>query len=63
VLLLKYITFDTMHIDNIQRAFGLPVAAVSRSMTIMEIKGLVKQAGSMNYIRTREASAEYQVSS
>ena len=61
--LLKHITFDPVHIDDIQRAVGLPVASVSSSLAMMEIKGLVKQVGGMNYIRTREASAEYQVAS
>ncbi|MBF8268114.1 MAG: processing protein [Dehalococcoidia bacterium] len=61
--ILRYITFEPVHIDNIQRAVGLPVASVSSSLAMMEIKGLVKQVGSMNYIRTREASVEYQASS
>jgi DNA processing protein len=60
--LLTWITYEPVHIDSIQRASGLPVAAVSSSLTMMELKGLVKQVGGMNYIRTREASAEYQAS-
>ena len=60
--LLAWITYEPAHIDSIQRASGLPVAAVSSSLTMMELKGLVKQVGGMNYIRTREASAEYQAS-
>ncbi len=60
--LLTWITYEPAHIDSIQRASGLPVAAVSSSLTMMELKGLVKQVGGMNYIRTREASAEYQAS-
>ena len=60
--LLTWITYEPVHIDSIQRASGLPVAAVSSSLTMMELKGLVKQVGGMNYIRMREASAEYQAS-
>ena len=60
--LLTCITYEPVHIDDIQRASGLPVSAVSSSLAMMEIKGLVKQVGGMNYIRTREASVEYQVS-
>ena len=60
--LLAWITYEPAHIDSIQRASGLPVSAVSSSLTMMELKGLVKQVGGMNYIRTREASAEYQAS-
>ena len=60
--LLTCITYEPVHIDNIQRVSGLPVATVSSSLALMEIKGLVKQVGGMNYIRTREAPAEYQAS-
>lgn len=60
--LLTCITYEPVHIDNIQRASGLPVATVNSSLAMMEIKGLVKQVGGMNYIRTREAPAEYRVS-
>ena len=60
--LLRYITFEPLHIDDIQRTSGLPVASVSSSLAMMEIKGLVRQVGGMSYIRTREASPEYQAS-
>ena len=43
--LLTWITYEPVHIDEIQRASGLPVAAVSSSLTMMEIRGLVKQVG------------------
>ena len=60
--LLRYITFEPLHIDDIQRTSGLPVASVSSSLAMMEIKGLVRQVGGMSYIRTREASPEYHAS-
>ncbi len=60
--LLRYITFEPLHIDDIQRTSGLPVASVSSSLAMMEIKGLVRQVGGMSYIRTREAQAEYHAS-
>ncbi|MBI2856148.1 MAG: DNA-protecting protein DprA [Chloroflexi bacterium] len=60
--LLRYVTFEPVHIDDIQRASGMPVATVSSSLAMMELRGLVKQVGDMNYIRTREAQAEYHAS-
>ena len=60
--LLRYITFEPMHIDDIQRAAGLTVSNVSSSLAMMELRGLVKQVGGMNYIRTREVQAEYHAS-
>jgi len=40
--LLTCITYEPVHIDNIQRASGLPVATLNSSLAKMEIKGLVK---------------------
>ncbi|MEK7681934.1 MAG: DNA-protecting protein DprA, partial [Chloroflexota bacterium] len=39
-----------------------PTSAVSSALAVMELKGLVKQLGGMNYVRAREARAEYNVS-
>jgi len=55
--LLTCITNEPVHIDDIQRASGLPVATVGSSLAMMEIKGVVKQVGGMNFVRTRQASA------
>ena len=60
--LLTWITYEPVHIDDIQRASGLDVASVSSSLTMMEIRGVVKQVGGMNYVRTREAPALYEAS-
>ena len=60
--LLTCIIYEPVHMDNIQMASGLPVATINNSLAMVEIKGLVKQVGGINYIRTREAQAEYRVS-
>jgi DNA processing protein len=57
---LKYVTFDPIHIDEVIRNAGLGISVVSGMLAMMELKGLVRQVGGMNYIRLREASAEYQ---
>ena len=57
---LHYVTYDPIHIDDIIRASGLGISTVSGSLAMMELKGLVKQVGGMNYIRLRETEAEYQ---
>jgi DNA processing protein len=56
----KYVTFDPIHIDEVIRNAGLGISVVSGILAMMELKGLVRQVGEMNYIRLREASAEYQ---
>jgi DNA processing protein len=43
------------------RRSGLPVAEVSGTLAMMELKGLVRQIAAMNYILAREARQEYQV--
>lgn len=57
--LLRYITFDPVHIDEVCRSSGKPAPDVSSALAMMELKGLVKQVGGMNYIRLREESAQY----
>jgi DNA processing protein len=56
---LRYVTFDPIHIDEVMRNSGLPISTVSSTLAMMEIKGLVKQVGGMNYIRLMETPAGY----
>ena len=57
--LLKQLSADPLHIDEIGRTTGLPIAAVSSTLAMMELKGMVKQVGGMNYVVARESGAEY----
>ncbi len=57
---LKYVTFDPVHIDEIIRNSSLASSTVSGALTIMELRGLIRQVGGMNYVRLRESSVEYQ---
>ena len=57
---LCYVTYEPIHIDEIIRSSGVAISTVSSALAMMELKGLVKQVGGMNYIRLRETSAEYQ---
>jgi DNA processing protein len=59
--LLKQLSAEPTHIDDVCRSSGLPVATVSGTLAMMELKGLVKQTGNMNYILSREARAAYRV--
>ena len=58
---LQYVTYDPVHIDEVIRGTGLASPVVSGALAMMELKGLVKQLGGMNYVRLREIPAEYQV--
>ena len=60
-LLLKHLSAEPTHIDQVCRNSGLPAATVSGTLAMMELKGLVKQVGTMNYVLAREARQEYRV--
>jgi len=47
------------HIDEIGALAGLPIVEVSATLAMMELKGMVRQVGGMNYIICREPLTEY----
>ena len=59
--LLKQLSAEPVHVDEVVRGTGLPVATVSSTLAMMELKGLVRSTGNMKYVRTREARQEYRV--
>jgi len=60
-LMLEIIGREPIHIDEIRSKTGLPIEAVSASLAIMELKGLVQQVGGMNYVSIREERTGYEV--
>jgi len=60
-LLLKQLGAEPAHIDEVCRKSGLSAAEVSGTLAMMELKGLVKQVGTMNYVLARELRQEYRV--
>ena len=60
-LLLKQLSAEPTHIDEVCRSSGLPISAISSTLAMMELKGLVKQVGTMNYALAREVREEYRV--
>lgn len=59
-LLLKQLSREPTHIDDICRNSGLTASLVSSTLTMMELKGIVKQVGGLNYVLAREMKEEYQ---
>jgi DNA processing protein len=47
--LLQHLGADPIHIDDLVRISGLPIALVSSTLTILELKGLARTAGHMQY--------------
>jgi DNA processing protein len=60
-VLLKRLGAEPVHIDEVCRSSGLPISEVSSTLAMMELKGLVKQVGAMNYALTREVREEYRI--
>jgi len=56
-VLLRFLGAEPLHIDEVRRESGLPIATVTSALAMLELKGLVRQVGRMNYIRTRETPA------
>ena len=48
-LLLKHLRHEPTHIDEVCRRSRLPIATVSSTLAMMELKGMVRQLGGMNY--------------
>ncbi len=53
-ILLRYLTNQPTHIDEVRRESGLPITTVSSVLAMLELKGMVRQVGGMNYVRIRE---------
>ncbi len=58
---LKHVTFDPVHVDEIVRTAGLSASTVSSVLAMMELKSMVRHIGGMNYVRLKEAQSTYRV--
>jgi DNA processing protein len=50
---------EPLHVNDIGIKAALPIEQVSSTLALMELKGLVRQVGGMNYVAARETQAEY----
>jgi DNA processing protein len=53
------VSYEAQHVDEIRRQSDMPITVVSSTLAILELKGLVRQAGPMQYVLAREERAEY----
>lgn len=58
--LLQVLADEPQHVDELCAQSGLPIEQVSATLTVMELKGMVRQVGGMNFSLIRENSADYQ---
>jgi DNA processing protein len=59
--LLNHLSREPVHVDELRALAGLPVAEVSAALAMMELKGMVRQVGGMNYVLAREQVERYVV--
>ncbi len=59
--LYTHLTAQPVHIDELSRMTGLPSSTISSTLTLMELKGMVRQVGGMNYVLSREPDPIYEV--
>ena len=59
--LLTQLGHEPTHIDEICRASGMSASTVSSTLAMMELKGMVKHLGAMNYSLARESREAYKV--
>ena len=50
---------EPLHVDEIRQRADMPIAQVSATLALMELKGMVRQVGGMNYVAVREQSQDY----
>lgn len=50
---LRMLSQEPIHIDEVLRGCGLEVSAVSSALAMLELKGMARAVGNMNYVRAR----------
>ncbi|MGC9399818.1 MAG: DNA-processing protein DprA [Anaerolineae bacterium] len=58
--LFEQLSYEPRHVDELARASALPVEEVSSTLVMMELKGMVRQVGPLQYVLAREAQATYE---
>ena len=59
--LLNLVSDNPIHVDEICRQSNLPIHQVSSTLAMMELKGMVRQVGGMQYTLARESSVPYRI--
>jgi DNA processing protein len=57
--LFELVGYEPLHVDELRRQSTLPITVVSSTLAILELKGLVRQAGAMQFVRSREERESY----
>ncbi len=58
-LLLKQLSPEPTHVDELGQITDLSAAEIASTLTLMELKGMIRQVGGMNYVIARESTVQY----
>lgn len=58
---MNVLSAEPLHVDEIRNQAELPIEKVSATLALMELKGMVRQVGGMNYVAVREEESDYRV--
>lgn len=58
-VLLQHLSAEPLHVDALGQAVDLPIAQVTSTLALMELKGMVRQVGGMSYVVAREVGVDY----
>lgn len=59
--LYQLLSQEPRHVDEIRSQANMPIEKVSSTLAMMELKGMVRQVGGMNYVAVREHPEVYEV--
>jgi DNA processing protein len=59
--LLSHLSSEPVHVDELKLLSGLSIETISGTLTLMELKGMVRRVSGMNYVLAREGCIEYQI--
>jgi len=59
--ILEHVSSQPLHVDEIGQRANLPISEVTSTLAMMELKGMVRQVGGMNYVVARERGVQYAV--
>ena len=57
--LMNVLGTQPLHVDEIRSQTELPIEKVSATLALMELKGMVRQVGGMNYVAVHEEQSDY----
>jgi DNA processing protein len=58
--LFEVLSQEPLHVDEIRARTDLPIEKVTATLALMELKGMVRQVGGMNYVAVREVGSTYE---